>query len=101
MCEGAIVSFDWKAEEGSDWYDVLGYLLNVSTSDGAASCGCDEMVLSICAGKPFFTFFNPRPVQVDTGATTIILNAWGEDQDWTTNEFTVPESGNYKLVFIR
>ena len=30
MTQGAVVSFDWKATDDVDAYDVFGYLLDVS-----------------------------------------------------------------------
>ena len=67
--EGGTVSFKWKAEGGSDAYDVFGYILNV-----------------------------------DTGATQIILNETGltasASTDWDTASITAASSGNYKFVFV-
>jgi hypothetical protein len=40
-------------------------------------------------------------LDVNTGNTVEILNAYGEKQPWTTFSTTVPTTGLYKLVFIR
>jgi flagellar basal body rod protein FlgG len=65
IASGANVDFDWKAQNGGDWYDVYGYLLNV-----------------------------------DNGKTVELLNSTGDVTDWINKPTQIPESGNYKFVFV-
>ena len=67
---GDTISFDWKAQGGSDAYDVYGYLLNTST--GAT-----------------VELLNETGVWVNLAST-----------NWATVSTTVPSSGTYKFVFV-
>jgi len=93
---GAIISFDWYASGAADFYDVFGYLLNVSSSTLHQMNGHFILLVIIdwtCLISPGF--------QVDTGASITILNEYGGGTDWATFTFTVPTTGMYKFVFIR
>ena len=70
LSTGDTVKFDWKAEGGSDAYDVFGYIINRD---------------------------NPADYQIilnGTGANASASTSWG------TETVTVNSAGNYQFVFI-
>ena len=67
-------SVEWKAVNGSDWYDVIGYLLG-SGSDHTWNTADDSRVV----------MFSERG-SVRTS--------------WTTSQITIPSDGEYKFEFV-
>ncbi len=72
---GEEVSFDWRAKDGDDAYDVYGYLVNTDTND-------------------FVTLLNETGGDNGGG----VVNP--TETNWANSKTDITTSGNYKFVFI-